>query len=319
MILLVSCAAPSPSPASTPPVPLPAAPSAPRPPEVPPEGPFRLDLADGITLAGYDPPDITDLGYNRPDPGALARTDPRIFVVTVDLARYELGYLSVLDASLPNSAPMTAERWAERFDLLVAFNPGMFEPDGRATGYTRSASLTSQPRVRRNKLYRAWFLADPLEAAAPPAVTLDQIPPKGEGLYADLEALPRAIVSRLSGYRLVSQSLAVLRAGAPVYPPRESQWSELAYGTDEEGRLVVVFSRYPYEMRELGARVAALGLGIDGLLHGEGGPEASLVVRAGGLSLALCGSYETGFFDDSNDVLWSLPAVMGVRAKRPGG
>jgi hypothetical protein len=233
-------------------------------------------------------------------------------VVTLEPDRFELRYHSALDTSPSGSGgeKLTAEAWAARHDLVVAWNPGMFEPDHRATGFTRAGPFTSQPEVRRNRLYRAWFVASGAGAAV-----LDQVPPAGAGLYGPFDELPAPFRERLAAADLAVQSLPILRDGAAAYPPRENQWSELAYGVDRQGRVVVVFSRFPYEMRELGARLAALGIGIDGLIHGEGGPEASLVIRLGGESWWKVGSYETGFSDDGNHHLWTVPAVLGVRSR----
>ena len=288
-----------------------AAPQPPPPEPLPTEGTFRREVVPGIVVAAYDPPDVPDPGFTKPPADQLTRTDPRLFVVTVDPTLHELTYLSRRDPSLsPTHGSIDALAWAEQHDLEVVFNPGMFEPDGRATGYTRAGSFVGQEQVRRNGLYRSWFVVDDGVVSM-----RDIVAPKGSGRYAAMDELPAQTVASLAGAELVSQSLSIVRGGRGVYPPRKNQWSELAYGVDDEGRLVVVFSRFPYEMRELGARIAALDLGIEHLLHGEGGPEASLVVRAGGIEWVQMGSYETGFYGDDNHHLWSLPAVIGVRPK----
>ena len=273
----------------------------------PAEGPFRRELLPGLVVAAYLPPEIDDIGYARPSPEVWAGADERLFVVTVDPARSEVVYRSKLAG---DAGVGTADSWAREHGLVVAFNPGMFEPGAEATGYTRTSTFVSQPAVRRQSLYRSFFVVEGGKVDM-----LDIRPPSGSGKYAPVTELPAALRSRLEGADFVAQSLSILRDGAPAYPPRKNQWSELAYGVDDQGRLVVVFSRRPYEMRELGARVAALGLGIRDLLHGEGGPEASLVVRVEGLEWFAVGSYETGFFGNSNRRLWGLPAVLGVRPK----
>jgi hypothetical protein len=48
-------------------------------------------------------------------------------------------------------------------------------------------------------------------------------------------------------------------------------------------------------------------------MHAEGGPEASLSIRAGDKKIDLCGSYETGFNEnDLNGRQWPIPNVIGV-------
>jgi hypothetical protein len=59
--------------------------------------------------------------------------------------------------------------------------------------------------------------------------------------------------------------------------------------------------------------VLALPLGIQRAMHVEGGPEASLSIRAPDLKLDLCGSFETGFVgDDANAKQWAIPNVIGA-------
>lgn len=318
-LLLLACAAPPVDPpaepaAAAPAVPEPAPAVEALPPPLPDTGPFRREIAPGLVIAAYAPPEIADDGYSRPDPSALIGTDNRLFVVTIDPEHYEIVYLSMLDPAIDGSVA-TASEWAVQHDLHVAWNPGMFEPKAEATGYTRAGSFVSQPQVRRNGLYRSFFVAEPT-GAGPRAAVLDRVPPKGEGKYAAREELPADFVAQLDGYGVVSQSLAILRDGRAAYPPRKNQWSELAYGTDDQGRVIVLFSRWPYEMRELGRIVEALDIGATALLHGEGGPEATLAVRAGGVEWVRFGSYETDFFDDRNVREWALPAVMGARPRK---
>jgi hypothetical protein len=75
-----------------------------------------------------------------------------------------------------------------------------------------------------------------------------------------------------------------------------------------------IFSRAPYTMRDFNILLLSLPLDIEGAMHLEGGPEASLSIHVAGLDLDLCGSYETGFVEDeSNVVQWPIPNVLGVR------
>jgi hypothetical protein len=320
MVWLLLACGPSPTvapfvvPAAEPAAPAPAPPPAPPPPRTVPAGAFTLEVEPGLTLAAYDPPEIADGGYSKPDVTTLGDTDRRLFVVTVDPAAFEVVYLSARDPAV-GAGPAVGAAWARTNDLAVAWNPGMFEPDGRATGYTRAGAFVGQEQVRRNRQYSAWFVGEPVRDGLPAAATLAQAPPQGSGSYAPVGDLPAAFADQLAGYGFVSQSLAIVEDGKVVYPARKNQWSELAFGTDDHARIVVVFSRWPYEMRELGARVQALGLGVVSLMHGEGGPEATLVVRIDGVDWVQCGSYETGFWDGSNLQAWPIPAVMGVRAR----
>jgi len=277
---------------------------------IPASGPFRLDLEPGIAFAAHEAPDPRpDVALAPAD--ALGSTDRRLFVLTIDPARYEVVLASVRDPANDGSA-RTAEAWARDLNLSVAWNPGMFEPDGASTGYTRTPAFTSQERVRRAPLYSSFFVASDHKIDV-----LHERPPTSPDAYVDLDALSPAFVARLRAHTFVAQSLTVLRDGRAAYPATGKQWSELAYGVDDRGHLAVVFTRYPYELRDFGQRLEGLGIGLRHLIHGEGGPEATLVVRAGGVNFVGVGSYETGFWGAGNDDAWRLPAVMGVRPRRP--
>ena len=66
---------------------------------------------------------------------------------------------------------------------------------------------------------------------------------------------------------------------------------------------------------ELAKILAAPGLRLTSALYVEGGPEASLYVAAGGVTVNEVGSYETGFReDDTNVAFWDIPNVVGFAA-----
>jgi hypothetical protein len=112
------------------------------------------------------------------------------------------------------------------------------------------------------------------------------------------------------------QNLRIIK-GPPavsVWSANKKKWSEALVAQDDKGRLLFMFSRTPYELADLAAKVLALPLGLVRAMHVEGGPEASLSIHAKGVSLDLAGSFETGFFaDDSNAHQWPIPNVIGVK------
>jgi hypothetical protein len=102
--------------------------------------------------------------------------------------------------------------------------------------------------------------------------------------------------------------------GKNVWPDQPRRWSEAAIAMDDHGRLLLIFSRDPWSMADFNRAVLALPLGVERAMHVEGGPEASLSVRAGETRLDYFGGYETGFMEnDDNDRAWPIPNVLGVR------
>jgi Phosphodiester glycosidase len=147
---------------------------------------------------------------------------------------------------------------------------------------------------------------------------------------------------RLASYATVVQNLRLIRApGKNVWGKQERRWSEAAVAADGAGRVLFIFCRRPHSMQELNDRLLALPLGIVTAMHVEGGPEASLSIHAGGVSLDLgasgeggsaaaahrgrCGtlsgfcsdgSYETGFNENEDEkTQWPIPNVLGVAAR----
>ncbi|PYQ29793.1 MAG: hypothetical protein DMF56_08675 [Acidobacteria bacterium] len=119
---------------------------------------------------------------------------------------------------------------------------------------------------------------------------------------------------RAAGYDVVIQNLRLItKTRKNVWAANDRRWSEVALAIDNSGRLLFLFSRAPYSMKDFNALLLSLPLNIAGAMHLEGGPEASLSIHAGGVDLDLAGSYETGFWpDDSNERQWAIPNVLGV-------
>ena len=122
----------------------------------------------------------------------------------------------------------------------------------------------------------------------------------------------------LAAYGTVVQNLRLIRApGHGVWAKQDRRWSEAAVAADGSGRVLFLFTRQPYSMQELNAKLLALPLGITAAMHVEGGPEASLSIHAGGVDLDLNGSYETGFNENDDEAAqWPIRNVLGV-ARQP--
>ena len=125
----------------------------------------------------------------------------------------------------------------------------------------------------------------------------------------------RALLQR---YRGRAQNLRLIAApGRNKWTRNDRAWSEAALAMDRGGRVLIVFAREPHQMVDFNARILAQ-LDVVSAQHLEGGPEASLSIRAPQLRLDRAGSFETGFFDDSNTEQWPLPNVIVLRARARG-
>jgi len=244
------------------------------------------ELEPGIEYATAEAP--------GPPPLAL-QIDDRIHLVRVDPKRRSL---EALMAGAGDARPRTAAQWCRERHLAVAINMGMFETDRRTnTGYART------PRYVNNGHWAAKYKAvlgfGALKSGPPPLVMADLDDP--------------AAKARLADYGTVIQNL-LIKAGRSVWEQQERRWSEAAVGVDRQGRLLFIFSRYPYTMKELDDILLALPLAIDAAMHMDGGPPASLSIHAGGVNLDLNGSFETGALEsDGVRAQVPIPNVLGVR------
>ena len=230
------------------------------------------------------------LAWRLIQPGAELTTAEQLTIVRIDPAQARL---TVALASEQNVAPRTAGAWCRAAHLSIAMNLGMFQNDGRSNvGYLRHGAHVNNGRWNDYGAVLAFN--------ATKAIWLDR----------DRSDLAK----QTAGYDVVVQNLRLITTDRRnVWSANGRRWSEAAVAIDGKGRLLFLFSRAPWSMRDFNARLLQLPLDIAGAMHVEGGPEASLSVHGGGVDLDLAGSYETGFFEsDDNHRQWPIPNVIGV-------
>ena len=217
-------------------------------------------------------------------------------MLRIDPARFKLALYSAKAMNLPGA--LTIGGWMEQQQLAAAINAGMFEPDGSPTGYARTGTMTLKSAWKPS--YGALFALGPDDPKLPAAAILDTG-------CDDMKA-------REPHYGAVLQSLRMIDCkGANVWQQSDRAWSTAALAIDGEGRVLFIHARSPWSVHDFIANLQKLPLGIARAMYLEGGPEASLSVRAGGISLGAVGSYETGFNEnDDNTRQWELPNVIGV-------
>jgi hypothetical protein len=198
--------------------------------------------------------------------------------------------LRLVTSSKEGTKPRTAGQWADDVDLVVAINAGMFQDDhSKNVGYARDGTHENNARWNEYQSVLAWGSGFPLVLADKGTIDATK-------------------------YTSVVQNLRLIKGnGENVWSKNNKKWSEALAAIDDKGRLLFVFTRAPFPMRELNERLLSMGLGIQRAMHLEGGPEASLSIRAEGLRVDLAGSYETGFNEhDDNKAQWPIPNVLGV-------
>ncbi len=248
--------------------------------------------ADAAPTAGAPPCP----GKSEIAPGLVAervllpgRADACLTLVRIDLAGHRL---EVRTARADGGA-RPAPRWVTDFGLAAAMNTSMFGDDLRSIGILRDARAVNSDRDNPKQ---GGFLAfDPVDPSSPPAVMTGRDCPG-----FDLAALRRLYRGLVQNYRLLDCSARAIRwADAKIY-------SAAGIALDTDGRIVFLHARVPMDMTAL-SRVLA-DLDLSAALYAEGGPEASLVAGP----VAEVGSFETGFWDDSNRRFWDIPNVLAA-------
>jgi len=247
-------------------------------------------LEPGLELASVRLP-------GEPAGGAFA-----VNLLRVDPWRFELRLLCA--RAEPGHRARTPCQWCRERGALAAINAGMFMTDGlTACGLMRTAGHVNNPVLGSG---RAVFVADPTDPALPPAQILETDLPAFRGL--------------LSRYRTAAQNIRIVASQpAPhgVWLDRSGSWSEAAVGQDAQGRIVFLFSAALRNPAQLAAGLLRLPLGLRSLMHAEGGPSASLCVRAGGVEREWAGSAGSGQGDaDEPAPAQPVPNVLAIYRRR---
>lgn len=242
-------------------------------------------LQPGLDLGVFDAPTRSDIG------------DSVIHVLRVDPERFDLVLLNA--SADPELGNRTARDWAETEELLAVINASMYRMDHRTSvAHMERAGHVNNAGWSKDNAVLAF---DPIDADAPRVTIIDN------------RCDDREVESKR--YRTLVQSIRMLRCdGANVWSQQPKKWSHAVIGIDGAGRPLLIHARSPWSTHDFIDLLRALPIDLRRLQYAEGGPEASLYVKAGGTELDRFGSYETGFFEsDDNDRAWPLPNVIGVR------
>ena len=214
-----------------------------------------------------------------------------INVIRIDPDYFELIFLD--RSQTPNKDSKTAKNWSMEYGLAAVINGGMFEPDQIThTGYCKDGNHINNDQWREYESI----------AAFAPKNTMD----------ASFQIFDRDRISSLdnifNSYNGVVQNLRLIkRSRENRWPQQERIWSEAALGEDSIGRILFIFSRFPYSMHDFNNILLNLPIDIVSAQHLDGGPPAQLYVNAGGNEIELIGTYETDHFEKwVNTKAWEI-------------
>jgi hypothetical protein len=237
-------------------------------------------------------------------PGLEYQTMP-LGSATAHIVRIDPGKAQLVFAlrSKTGGDARTVSQWVREQSLAVAINAGMFATNGTSNvGYLVDDDHINHKAFNR---YQSVLVFGPKHSDLPSAQLLDLDAPGAKDVIAQ--------------YRSAVQNLRLIKApGVSVWSKNGRAWSEAAVAQDKQGRLLFLFTREGLEMAQWTRLLLASGLDVVRAMHVEGGPEASLSIHTKALELDLCGSFETNFnANDDNLRQWPIPNVLGVRLGAP--
>lgn len=250
------------------------------------------DPDEGLTLGAFTTlaPGIEVGIFQRAEARPLG--DGKVRVARVDPQKTRVEVLSVRPGG---DNAMGADSWAQRHDLSVAINASMFHPDLNSVFALRSERGVHATGWRKGA-------SSVLVAKSDGARLLD--------MTCDGGRPGEEWTSYAQNWRLLDC------AQKPTWSRNAKIWSHAIVGMDGQGRLLFIHARTPWNTRVFTEFVLDLPIDVKRLMYAEGGPEASLVVRADGIERVWVGSYETGFTEhDRNRLAWNLPSIIGVRSR----
>ncbi|HRX51907.1 MAG TPA: phosphodiester glycosidase family protein [Candidatus Krumholzibacteria bacterium] len=221
-----------------------------------------------------------------------------IRVVRADPVRWEP---VLLCASAPGQGTLRSTgEWCEAEGLAAAVNASMYQKDYlTSTAHLRHDGHVNNSYVSKDNTV---LLFDPLDDADPPLTLLDRT-------CEDLDAAAARYRTAVQGIRMVSCR------GNNVWSPQDRRASVACLGVDGAGRLLLIHCRAELSVHDLTARLLALPLDLRRCQYAEGGKQAQLSVRAGGVSEDWTGRMRGIFGQDVSVSGWPVPNVVGIRAR----
>lgn len=267
-----------------------------------------LALAFGALIASGAPEWQTlapgmELRYVTPH--GASGSNSAITILRIDPKQWELALLGTSQTG--ELAGHTAREWCMKGKFTAAINAGMFSTDGKShIGYMRNGEYVNSSKRNSYQSVAAFNPHDGGTAAF---------------RIFDLDAPGVSFEGILKDYGAVVQNLRLIkRAGVNAWPSQDKKWSEAALAEDDRGRILFIFLREPFSMHDLNQELLGAGIGIVAAQHLEGGPEAQLYFRAGGVEKEMFGSYGAALqVNGGNTIPWPIPNVLAVRPRQPAG
>jgi len=244
-------------------------------------------IDDGLSFGEFTAFQKSDIG------------DSKVSVLKIDPAKYNFNLFS---AKQKGEKIRTADKWAKEKGQIAVINAGMYRDDYATNcGYMKNFEFVNNGKLAKD--YKSIIAFNRKDESVPAIQIIDLEGNNWENLKEK--------------YNSFSQSLRLINSKQNnVWSQQKKRWSMVAIGIDKEGMALYIFCRSPYSVHDFIDIILKAKLNLYNAIYLEGGPEASFYVNHNGFVIEKMGSYETSFNEnDSNDVFWEIPNVIGVSKK----
>jgi Phosphodiester glycosidase len=228
--------------------------------------------------------------------------DSKLSILRMDPAKFRFDLFA---ASQYDSKPKDLHTWADSFDLIVAFNAGMYS---LVKPLQSRAYLKAGKHINNGELLQDFNL-------------MLALGPKPHANRSNIEVLDLTCADwkqEQRNFNSFAQGLRMIDCNAkPMNWQKNIQsCSMLVAAEDEKGWFYLIFTRSPYTHNQMIAFMKQMPYGLHDAIYLEGGPETSLLINVNGHHIKKVGSWVSDTWEsDANKHFWPLPNIVGVRKK----
>ncbi|MFM6946595.1 MAG: phosphodiester glycosidase family protein [Flavobacteriales bacterium] len=246
-----------------------------------------VTLTKGMEYREIDAPQKSFIGDSKI---SILRMDPQVF------------HFDLYTATQFDSIPRDLHTWADTFELLVAFNAGMYN---LARPLQSRAYLKNGAHLNNGKLLENFNL-------------MLALGPKPNSQRSNIEVLDLTCANweqeqqNFSGF---AQGLRMIDCnGNPMnWQKKVQSCSMLIAAEDQKGWFYLIFTRSPYTHNQMINFMIGMPYGLHDAIYLEGGPETSLLIDVNGHCIEKVGSWvSTTWERNDNNHFWRLPNIVGV-------
>lgn len=247
-----------------------------------------FNLADGLDYIEMDAPRKSILN------------DSKISILKVNPNKVDFQMLS---ASQNDSMPLTADCWAETYDLNVVINAGMYDLRRKLSskGFLQNGDYCNNPALYPG--YNMMIAFNPTDTLKNNFKVLDLKCDDWHNVKKDFQCYAQ-------GLRMIDCN------GFPMNWKKPQSCSMLVVCSDDLGNIFYIFTRSPYTHNQMIHFMGSFPFRLSNAIYMEGGPQTSLFIKVGDRTIAKVGSYVSQTFpNDDNMEFWPLPNVIGVKVR----